>query len=154
MIKGLYETHLYVEDLQRSINFYRHVLGLQLCRFEAGRRAAFLWIGQPQAAMLGLWEKPAAEIDSRHFAFTCDPEFILTEAIDFLTKHGVQPYNFLKDGSMQPMVFTWMPAVAIYFNDPDGHQLEFIAILEGEAHPAGEVVSYEAWLQLNQSGDR
>lgn len=33
------------------------------------------------------------------------------------------------------MVFGWMPAMEIYFNDPDGHVLEFIAILEREGKP-------------------
>lgn len=27
------------------------------------------------------------------------------------------------------MVFGWMPAIAIYFRDPDGHSLELIAML-------------------------
>ena len=29
MIKGLYETHLSVENLERSIDFYKNVLGLE-----------------------------------------------------------------------------------------------------------------------------
>lgn len=40
-----------------------------------------------------------------------------------------------------------MPAVAIYFKDPDGHDLEFIAILEGEGEPNLGVISYEEWLK-------
>ena len=43
------------------------------------------------------------------------------------------------------MVFTWMPALAIYFNDPDGNVLEFIAVLEGEANLELGVISYEEW---------
>jgi lactoylglutathione lyase len=54
MIKGLFETHLFVEDLERSIVFYKDILGLEQCHFEAERRAAFFWIGQPKNAMLGL----------------------------------------------------------------------------------------------------
>ncbi len=38
MIKGLYETHLPVEDLERSVRFYQEVLQLKLCRFEEERR--------------------------------------------------------------------------------------------------------------------
>ena len=30
-IKGLYETHLFVEDLDRSIDFYKNILGLKQC---------------------------------------------------------------------------------------------------------------------------
>ena len=72
MIKGLFETHLYVENLERSIAFYTHVLKLEQYHYEADRRVALFWIGKPQKAMLGVWEKPKEEIDLRHFAFECD----------------------------------------------------------------------------------
>ena len=149
MIKGLYETHLFVENLERSIAFYETILGLKQCYFEEDRRAAFFWIGQPKEAMLGLWEKPKAEIDKRHFAFRCDKEYILNKAVGFLKGHNLKPYNFLQDGTERPMVFAWMPAIAIYFDDPDGHSLEFIAILEGNSRPELGVVSYEEWTKLN-----
>jgi lactoylglutathione lyase len=51
--------------------------------FEADRRTAFFWIGKPKEAMLGLWEKPKAEINKRHFAFRCDKEFILKSRLTF-----------------------------------------------------------------------
>ncbi len=145
MIKGLYETHLFVENLERSIHFYANVLGLQQCYFDNERRAAFFWIGKPKEAMLGLWEKPKAEIDKRHFAFRCDLQDILERSVTFLKERNLTPYNFLKDGTERPMVFSWMPAVAIYFNDPDGHYLEFISILDEEARPELGVISYEDW---------
>jgi lactoylglutathione lyase len=145
MIKGLYETHLFVENLETSIDFYTNKLQLQQCYFEQKRRAAFFWIGKPKEAMLGLWEKPKAEIDIRHFAFRCDKEDILSRSANYLTERNIDPYNFLNDGTKQPMVFAWMPALAIYFKDPDGHELEFISILEGEAKPELGVISYEAW---------
>lgn len=151
MIKGLYETHLFVENLEVSINFYKNILGLEQCYFEKERKAAFFWIGKPKEAMLGLWEKPKNEIDKRHFAFRCEKEFILTHATEFLKKNGLNPYNFLNDGTERPMVFAWMPAIAIYFNDPDGHYLEFISILEEKAKPELGVVSYEEWTaNINQ----
>ncbi|MBB5634383.1 catechol 2,3-dioxygenase-like lactoylglutathione lyase family enzyme [Pedobacter cryoconitis] len=148
MITGLYETHIYVENLQNSIAFYKNILGLEQCRYEEDRKIAFFWIGKPQEAMLGLWEKPKNEIDKRHFAFRCDKEYILNESVDFLKAHDLKPYNFLKNGSEQPMVFAWMPAVAIYFLDPDGHQLEFISILEGNARPELGVISFEEWERI------
>lgn len=148
MIKGLYETHLFVENLERSIDFYKNILGLEQCYFEQERRAAFFWIGKPKEAMLGLWEKPTKEIDKRHFAFRCDVEDVLTRSVTFLKERNLKPYNFLNDGTETPMVFAWMPAIAIYFNDPDGHQLEFIAILEGKSRPELGVISYEKWKEL------
>jgi len=145
MIKGLFETHLYVEDLERSIEFYKNVLGLEQCYYEEGRRASFFWIGKPKEFMLGLWEKPKNEIDIRHFAFRCDLDDVLNKSVDYLKSKNLQPYNFLNDGTERPMVFSWMPAVAVYFHDPDGHILEFISILEGNAKPELGVISYEEW---------
>ena len=147
MIKGLFETHLFVESLERSVNFYKNVLGLQQCYYEAGRRAAFFWIGKPKEAMLGLWEKPKHEIQTMHFAFSCSVEDVLYNAASFLKQRGLKPTNFLNDGTERPMVFAWMPALAIYFKDPDGHDLEFIAMLEGKERPALGVISYEQWLE-------
>ena len=34
MIKGLFETHLFVENLERSIEFYGKVIGLKQCHYE------------------------------------------------------------------------------------------------------------------------
>lgn len=147
MIKGLFETHLYVEDLERSIDFYKNVLGLEQCYYEEERRASFFWIGKPKEFMLGLWEKPKNEIDIRHFAFRCDLDDVLNKSVDYLKSKNLQPYNFLNDGTERPMVFSWMPAVAVYFHDPDGHILEFIAILEGDAKPELGVISYDEWLK-------
>ena len=148
MIKGLFETHIYVEDLVRSINFYSNTLGLTQCHYEEERKISFFWIGKPQEAMLGIWEKPKNEIDIRHFAFRCDVEDVLNKSVNFLESKHLKPYNFLNNGNHKPMVFAWMPALAIYFNDPDGHALEFIAILEGEAKPELGVISYEDWLSM------
>jgi lactoylglutathione lyase len=148
MIKGLFETHLFVEDLTRSIDFYKNVLGLEQCYFDANRKASFFWIGKPKEAMLGLWEKPKNQIDKRHFAFQCDVEEVLNKSVGFLKEQNLKPYNFLNDGTELPMVFAWMPAIAIYFLDPDGHELEFIAILEGKPRPELGVISYEEWLAI------
>lgn len=151
MIKGLYETHISVESLERAVDFYKNVLGLQQAHYEEGRRIAFFWIGKPKGYMLGIWEKPKEQVEARHFAFRCDADFILKEAISFLKERNLQPYNFLKDGKEQPMVFAWMPAVAIYFNDPDGNVLEFISVLEGEGKPELGVITYDEWLQSKEN---
>lgn len=150
MIKGLYETHLFVENLERSIEFYSKTLGLQQCRHGVERRTAFFWIGEEKQAMLGLWEKPKEEIDIRHFAFECEPEWILNESVNFLTSRNLSCWNFLNDDKDKPMVFCWMPAISIYFSDPDGHELEFIGILPGKPKSDEEkrVVTYEEWLKI------
>lgn len=150
MIKGLFETHIDVEDLERSIDFYKRVMGLTLCHFEATRRIAFFWVGPPKGAMLGLWEKPKDQICLRHFAFRCEVDDVLNKSIDFLNAHQLKSYNFLKSEDAAPMVFSWMPAIAIYFNDPDGNSLEYIAILNGEAKPELGVVSYKDWISVSK----
>lgn len=152
MIKGLYETHLFVENLERSIKFYSDVIGLKLCRHNTERKTAFFWIGKDKQFMLGLWEKPKDEIDIRHFAFECEPEWVLNESVNFLNSHNIKTWNFLHDGKEQPMVFCWMPAIAIYFNDPDGHELEFIGVLEGKPKSEKEkrVVPYEEWIEMEK----
>lgn len=150
MIKGLYETHLFVEHIERSVEFYGDVLGLKLGHFEEKRRAAFFWIGADKQSMLGLWEKPKDEIDIRHFAFECEPDWILNESVQFLKSRNLTSRNFLNDGTDRPMVFAWMPAIAIYFDDPDGHLLEFIGILEGKGKPENGIISYDRWLALEK----
>ena len=150
MIKGLYETHLFVENLERSIDFYANKMALEQCRFNDERRTAFFWIGQSKQFMLGLWEKPKEQIDIRHFAFECDPDWIQNESVKYLESRGITHWNFLNDGDEGPMVFVWMPAIAIYFSDPDGHELEFIGVLDGKTKSNKEkrVVNYEDWLKI------
>lgn len=145
MIKGLYETHIQVSDLENAINFYTKVLGLKFAHKDENRRIAFLWVGKDKEFMLGLWEQKE-DLQTRHFAFTADKEDILNYSAEFLKNKDLIPYNFLKNGNEKPMVFAWMPALAIYFNDPDGNQLEFISILEGKGKPDLGVLSYEEWL--------
>jgi catechol 2,3-dioxygenase-like lactoylglutathione lyase family enzyme len=150
MIKGLYETHLFVENLERSIDFYSKKMELEQCRFSDERRIAFFWIGKEKQFMLGLWEKPKEQIDIRHFAFECDPDWIQNESLNYLKSRNINSWNFLNDGTKGPMVFVWMPAIAIYFNDPDGHELEFIGVLNGTPKSDDEkrVVSYKEWLKI------
>lgn len=150
MIKGLYETHLFVEDLERSIRFYSEKMELELAHVVDERRAAFFWIGKPKQFMLGLWEKPKEEIDIRHFAFECDPDWVLNESVQYLKNRDLDCRNFLNDGTERPMVFAWMPAISIYFDDPDGHSLEFIGILKGKSKPENGVISYEQWQALEK----
>ena len=147
MIKGLYETHIEVSNLEASVEFYKNVLELEFAMLKEKRRIAFFWIGKPKKYMLGLWENPKNELHTRHFAFRCEKDFILNQSVSWLKKRGLQPYNFLKDGTEEPMVFAWMPAIAIYFRDPDDNVLEFIAVLDGEGKPDLGVISYEEWLE-------
>lgn len=147
MIKGIYETHIQVSNLEDAIQFYTQVLGLTIGQLDEARRIAFLYMpGGNKTSMLGLWEQ-THDLQTRHFAFHCDKDFILHGATKFLQQNNRHPYNFLNDGSSQPMVFCWMPALAIYFDDPDGNQLEFLALLDDESRADLGVLSYADWLR-------
>ncbi|WP_437918911.1 VOC family protein [Sphingobacterium sp. LRF_L2] len=150
MIQGLYETHIQVRDLEILTKFYTEILGLKFAHRDENRPIVFLWIGEDKNYMLGLWEV-TENFQPRHFAFRSSTEDILNYSNTYLTKRNLKPYNFLKNETQTPMVFAWMPALAIYFNDPDGNQLEFISILEGDPNPQLGVISYENWLMNKQN---
>jgi lactoylglutathione lyase len=144
MIQRLFETHLNISDLERSMQFYGEVLELPFAHKIEERRVAFYWIGGRNQAMLGLWEKPPEQIQRQHFAFQITIRD-MRHAWDHLEAQGLEVRNFNDDGTRRPLVFGWMPAVAIYFTDPDGHSLEYIAPLPGKARPELGVIPWEDW---------
>ncbi len=149
MILGLFETHINVSDLEAAMDFYEKVLGLEFAHKVEARRCAFYWIGGRGEAMLGLWEKPAAQVVRQHYAFRSTIEAIRHHSVAYLKERQLTPRNFLDDGIERPMIFGWMPAIAIYFRDPDGHSLEFIAMLPDEPRPEVGVVTWEDWQALD-----
>jgi catechol 2,3-dioxygenase-like lactoylglutathione lyase family enzyme len=150
MITGLFETHIHVSSLEVSIEFYNALPGLQLARIDKERKIAFYWIGKEGEAMLGLWEKKG-QVYPQHFAFRSNTNVILNIAATILRSMQIECYNFFQDGTSKPLVFTWMPAVTIYFRDPDYHELELIAMLPQKPRPEFGIVSYEDWM-LIQAG--
>lgn len=148
MINGLFETHISVTHLERSMQFYGERLGLELGRFEAERRVAFYWLGKRGEAMLGVWEAVPDKVLRQHFAFRTTLEAMKNAGAYFKGRNLVCR-NFFDDQTDKPTVFGWMPAVALYFKDPDGHSLEFIAMLPGEPRPDIGIVSWEAWDRLS-----
>jgi lactoylglutathione lyase len=38
-----------------------------------------------------------------------------------------------------------MPAAAVYFRDPDGHLLEYLAMLDAPPRPDDGIVSWSRW---------
>lgn len=59
----------------------------------------------------------------------------LLAACGSLAKVGVRTENFAGEEKTEPSVIGWMPSAQIYFCDPDGHSLEFIALLEDTPDP-------------------
>jgi lactoylglutathione lyase len=141
-VRGLFETHLTVADLARSVAFYRDVVGLPVALEVPDRGAAFHWIGQPGRAMLGLWSLGSAPMGMQlHIAFDMSLPDVVA-APEHLAARGVQPLSFFGEPTGEPSVIEWMPAAAVYFRDPDGHMLEYLAMLEGPARPELGIVSW------------
>jgi len=144
-IRGLFESHLTVSDLQRSRIFYESVLGLELAHITPDNRAAFYWLGEAGTSMLGLWESGTSpQRLSLHVAFRTDLPALL-DAPAQLRAAGVAPLDFWGNPSDEVMVLAWMPAASVYFHDPDGNLLEFLAMLPDPPRPELGVISWSRW---------
>ena len=74
----LFEAHLSVADLDRSVAFYRDRLGLELAQVIPSRQVAFFWIGPPGHTMLGLWAAGSGpQKTTMHIAFAASLEDVL-----------------------------------------------------------------------------
>jgi catechol 2,3-dioxygenase-like lactoylglutathione lyase family enzyme len=131
VIQGLYEAHLPVSDLDRSIAFYEG-LGLPLAlRAEA---VAFVWIEEGRS-WLGLWRDPERAATPyhpslRHVAFrVAYPD--LLRAVDWLRARGIEPRADEGFWGREPSVRPRDGTGSLYFNDPDGNSLELICNLPG-----------------------
>ena len=149
-VRGLFETHLTVSDLERSIGFYRDVVDLPLALELPARGAAFFWVGGPGQSMLGLWSLGSAPIGMvLHIAFRVGLDQLL-EAPARLRARGVAPLSFFGEPTSELSVIGWMPAAAIYFRDPDGHQLEYLAMLDERPRPDLGVITWPEWVAAIQ----
>jgi lactoylglutathione lyase len=143
-VEGLYETHLTVASLAVSIPFYRDVVGLELAKV-FDDRVAFLWVDDRRKGMLGLWQSGNGPLGLRlHLAFNVSLTGVLASAAA-LTAQGVRPLGFDNEPLDEPVVIGWMPAVAQYFLDPDGHSIEFIHVLAEEPDDSFGVQPYSRW---------
>ena len=141
-VTGLFETHLTVSDLDRSMTFYRDVVGLPVALEVPERGAVFHWIGGVGEAMLGLWSIGSAPMNMQlHIAFEMAFADVLA-APEHLLVHGIQPLSFYAEPASEPSLIGWMPAAAVYFRDPDNHMLEYLAMLEGSPKPELGIVPW------------
>jgi lactoylglutathione lyase len=117
-IRGVYEVVVRVQDLARAEKFYREVLGLEVGLRDPRRPMLFLRAGG-SAGMVVLQED-RGRFPLQHFAFTVEPSQV-QPAAEALRLAGVKVEG--------PVLHDWMPARSLYFEDPDGHQLELCAPL-------------------------
>ena len=144
-VRGLFETHLTVRDVPRSVAFYRDVVGLPVALELPERDAAFLWIGARGRSMLGLWGiGSSVNTMTLHIAFDTALEDVLA-APGRLRANGVTPLSFFGAETDEPDVLGWMPAAAVYFQDPDGHLLEYLAMLDEDPRPDAGIVPWSQW---------
>lgn len=139
---GIYEVHLPVTDVGRSVDFYVEKLGFRLAFGERGEGSVLLlYEAGGTRWMLGLFR--VDEIRHRHpaehhVAFrvaAADADRMMA----WLEERGIRPAHpptAPEQGAMrEPIVHGWMPAAAVFFRDPDGHLLELIAELDQEPRP-------------------
>ena len=145
-IRGLFESHLTVSDLEQSIAFYRDVLGLELAHRVPERNCAFLWMGGSGHTMLGLWSIHTSPLRARlHIAFEVTLEDVIA-SVARLRAAGITPRSSGGGPAIEePIVLAWMPAASVYFDDPDGHSLEYIAMLPEPPWPELGVTTLSKW---------
>jgi extradiol dioxygenase family protein len=123
-MRGLFETHVDVIDLDRSLEFYGAVLGLEVAlrrdvdamRTDAhsrgARRFALLWVGGQGNAMLGLWERQRERVLPQHFGFEVRLQE-LPALVTRLGKRGIEFRDFFQQRTTVPTVFGFIPAASI-----------------------------------------
>ncbi|KOS60412.1 VOC family protein [Lysinibacillus agricola] len=147
MIKGLYEAHLPVSNLENSVEFYKK-LGLKLASKKG--KVAFFWIVKGES-WLGLWENDTVQLkyhpSIRHLAFKIDEEDF-EHAKEWLNSIGIEiRTEFGLTAEHQPLVLSNHPHAhaALYFSDPDGNSLELITPLRLDDVEDFNEMSLEEW---------
>jgi lactoylglutathione lyase len=146
----LYKAHLLVADTEAAQQFYVEIVGLQFAHRDLTRDAVFLWAGVDRRSMLGLWGPTTTlggEFHKCHIAFNVALAELLV-AGERLNTAGVKTQNFA--GEETPSVIGWMPSAQLYFRDPDGHLVEFIALLDESPKPEF-MGTLSEWKQRSQS---
>jgi lactoylglutathione lyase len=133
---GLYEVHLPVSDLKRSVDFYSEKLGFTLGFGNmSGTSALLLYSDGNIRWMLGLFQIDAIvhrHPAEYHVSFRIAEEDA-DQMVNCLRERGIEPVHPpaapLQGPMQEPIVHGWMPAAAVFFRDPDGHLLELVAEL-------------------------
>ena len=113
-------AHLKVSDLDRSIAFYRDVLGLELQQKFADQAAFMSAGGYHHHLGLNTWEsrggsRPAfGHTGLYHIAYLYPDRLALGRAVANVIDHGVQITGAADHGVSE----------AVYFDDPDGNGIE------------------------------
>jgi glyoxylase I family protein len=134
-LTGLHHITLISSDIERSIAFYRDVLGLGIVRDapsddDPGTR--HVWFGAVDGTpgrLLSLMEYPQmapGEVgvgSTHHFALAVESSEELNAWRDYLAGQGVEHSEIFDRGGFQ----------SLYVRDPDGHVVEIATRLLGDA---------------------
>jgi len=140
-------VHLKVSDLDRSIDFYRDVIGLEVTQ-RYGAQAAFLSAGGYHHHLgLNTWESaggprpPRNAVGLYHTAFLFPDRVALARALRRAIEAGVEIEGAADHGVSE----------AVYFSDPDGNGIELYHDRAPEDWPrdgAGQLQMVNARLDL------
>ncbi|MBH0231652.1 VOC family protein [Halobacillus yeomjeoni] len=151
MIKGLYEAHLPVSNLDESIEFYGK-LGLEFDH-KVDDKIAFLWIEKGKS-WLGLWNSDRVDLpyhpSIRHIAFEVSYED-LKQSVEWLKEKGMKPRKAFGFEPDQPFVIPHdsYAHAKIHFNDPDGNSLELISKIDNKKN-VQEKMYVSDWEEFNK----
>ena len=154
MIKGLYEAHLPVSNLKRSIEFYQK-LGLELAGQDED--TAFFWI-EKKKSWLGLWESEENKLpyhpSIKHIAFRVDYSS-MKKAVSWLHSKNITAVPFGGRESVEPFVRPNQGNVSVYFEDLDGNSLELMCFVDvpERLKNISEKLSLDEWENLLEEGD-
>jgi catechol 2,3-dioxygenase-like lactoylglutathione lyase family enzyme len=125
---NLAEVVLFCQDLERSLEFYRDVLGLEVIS-PAGLSAVFLRVGEPGPGVpqqIVLVPRPAGAAppsrsktsrDLHHIGLEVAPEALARE------RQRLADLGLTLRGGQHP----FLPVEAFYLDDPDGNEIEIVA---------------------------
>jgi glyoxylase I family protein len=125
-ISGIHHVTLLVSDVERSLAFYRNVLGLRLVKQTVNaddRSARHFIFGDADRMLLTCLEYPDLEEggggrgSTHHFALSVDSEAELNAWKGYLEGKGIPATDLMEREGFR----------SIYIRDPDGHIVEIAA---------------------------
>ena len=125
-ISGIHHITLLVADVERSLGFYRNVLGLRLVKQtvnEDDRSARHLIFGDADGLLITCLEYPDLDEgrvgrgSTHHFALSVESEAELNAWRQYLEERGISTTQVMEREDFK----------SIYLRDPDGHIVEIAA---------------------------
>jgi glyoxylase I family protein len=125
-ISGIHHITLLVADVERSLAFYRNVLGLRLVKQtlnEDDRTARHFIFGDADGMLVTCLEYPDLDEgkvgrgSTHHFAFSVETQAELEAWKQYLGEKGIPTTEVMEREDFK----------SIYLRDPDGHILEIAA---------------------------